>query len=102
MLTETFMKATGRMIRLMDLAFIATPMAQDMRETGKRTSSTVRELRPTQMVLATKATMWIARNMDRAQINGAMAPPTRESSTRITFRAKVFMRLINTLFNRHI
>ena len=89
MLTETFMMATGRMIRLMDSAFTATSMAQDIRETGKRTSSTVRALRPGPMVLVTKATMWRARNMVKVNLLGPMVAPTRESSTRITSRAKV-------------
>jgi hypothetical protein len=89
MLTETFMMATGRMIRHMDLAYTATSMAQDIRETGKKTSSTVRALRPGPMVLATKAIMWRARNMVKVNLLGPMEAPTRESSTRITLRAKV-------------
>ena len=85
------MKATGWMIRLMDLAFIPTQMAKDMRETGKRTRSTVRELRPGPMVLVTKANMRRAKNMDRVNLNGVMAAPTREASTIITLKAKVLM-----------
>jgi hypothetical protein len=91
MLTKAFMKATGRMIRLMDLAFIPTKMAQDMRETGKRTSSTVRELRLGPMALATKANMRRAKNMDRVKLNGVMAAPIREASMIMKFRAKVLM-----------
>jgi hypothetical protein len=91
MLTERFMKATGWMIRLMDLAFIPTKMAQDMRETGKRTSSTVRELRSGPMVLVTKANMRRAKDMDRVNLNGVMAAPTKEAPTIIKFRAKVLV-----------
>jgi predicted metal-dependent RNase len=103
MLTETIMKATGWMIRLMDLAFIPSQMAQNMRETGKRTSSTVRELRPGLMApLATKANMRRARNMDRVNLNGVMAAPTRDASMIITFRAKVLMMTPESLLNRPI
>ena len=96
------MKATGWMIRLMDLAFIPTQMAKDMRETGKRTSSTVRELRSGPMVLVTKANMRRARNMDRVNLNGVMAAPTRDASMIITFRAKVLMMTPESLLNRPI
>ena len=64
-------------------------MGPDTRETGKRISSTVRALRPGQMVLVTRAITWRARNMARVNLHGPMAAPTRESSSRITSRAKV-------------
>jgi len=89
MLTEISMMAIGRMTKLMDSAYTATSMAQDTRETGKRISSTARVSKPGPMVLVTRATMWKARNMDRVSLHGPMAAPIRESSTRITSRAKV-------------
>ena len=89
MLMETFMMATGRMIRLMDLAYTAISTVLDIRETGKRTSSTVRVLRPGPIMLVTKVTMWRERNMVRVNLHGPMEVPTKASSMRITLRAKV-------------
>ena len=54
------------------------------------------------MAIVTKGTLWRAKNMDRVNLNGMMAAPTRETSTRIKFRAKVLMMTPESLFNRHI
>ena len=96
------MKATGWIITLMDLASTPKTKAQDMRETGKRTSSTVRALRAGLMVIFTMVALWRAINMDRVNFNGVMAAPTREASMRIAYRAKVLMMIHESLFNRHL
>ena len=82
---------SGRMIRLMDLVPTPTKMAPNIKETGKRTSSTVRALKYGLMVLVTMVATWMARNMDRANLNGLMVAVIREASTRMTFREKVLM-----------
>ena len=82
--------ATGWMIRLMDLVHKPKQMAPNIKETGKRTSM-VRALKHGLMVLVTMVATWMARNMDRAKLNGLMVAVIREASTRIKFREKVLM-----------
>jgi hypothetical protein len=101
-LTETSMMATGRKIINMGLASSATKMGPDTMDNGKITRSTVRALRPSLMVLVTMVATWRTRNMDRVNLNGAMAALTREAFTRINIRAKVSMMTPESLFNRHL
>ena len=82
---------SGWMIRLMDLVPTPTQMAPNIKETGKTTNSTVRALKHGLMVLVTMVAKWMARNMDRANLNGLMVAVIREASTRMTFREKVLM-----------
>jgi hypothetical protein len=48
------MMATGRMVRLMDLASSLAKMDTDMKETGKRTNNTMKALKPNTMVQVTR------------------------------------------------
>jgi hypothetical protein len=56
MLAEISMKATGRIISLMDLASSLDKMERDMKETGKSTISTEKALLPGLMVVVTRVT----------------------------------------------
>ena len=54
MQTEMSMMAIGRMMRLMDLASSPNKTDTDMKETGKKISSTVRALLSILMVIVTR------------------------------------------------
>jgi hypothetical protein len=92
----------GRMKRLMDLLPTPKQMAPNIKETGKTANSMVRALKHILMVLVTMVATWMARNMDRANLNGLMVAVIREVSTRMTFREKVLMMTSESLFNRHL
>jgi hypothetical protein len=102
MLTEISMRATGRMTRLMDLAYPQKKMEPYTRDTGKMTCSTVRALKLFQMVIVTRVATWMARNMGKVYCNGPMVAPTREISTRMTFLAKVLLINRESHLNRHL
>jgi hypothetical protein len=100
--TEISMMAIGRMISFMDMASSHIKMDTDMKENGKKTSSTVRELLPGLMAVVTRVVSYMGRCKDMVNIKTLMATPTRESSTRAYLKAKVLMMTPEKLSNRHL
>lgn len=102
MLTETSMMETSRMTSVMDSVYTSTKMRQNMKETGNGTRSTVMALRLILLAIVTRVNTIRARKMDRVNIHGKMATPTRENSTSIKWRAKVLIMTNKSLFDRDL
>jgi hypothetical protein len=84
-----FTMVIGRMIRHMASEYTAILTEQDMKAIGKKTSSTERDLKHGQMVLAIKEIMSKERSMERANSHGQMAALIVVNFTRTTLRVKV-------------
>jgi hypothetical protein len=82
MLMETSMMATGKTTKPMAMESIVTWTVPDTRVIGKKTSNTVRVLKPGLMVLAITETTSRARNTAVASSPGQMEAPTQDNSMR--------------------
>jgi hypothetical protein len=72
----------------MDLECIAIWTVQNTRVNGKKTNSTVRELRPGLMVRDTKDNTLKAKSTELANLPGPMAAYTKASSSKTTSKVK--------------
>jgi hypothetical protein len=72
MRTETHTQETGRRIKRMDLAYIATVMGRNMKANGRTTCSMATALRSGRMEVGTKGTMCVGKSMDLVLTTGRM------------------------------
>ena len=96
------MTENGRMIKLMAMEFTITLMAQNMKDSGSKTSSTVRVLRFGPTMLNTKASIRKARSTDMVCSSGLTTPLTTVCSTTTIFTVLVFINglmVVNTTEN---
>jgi hypothetical protein len=73
---ETSSKASGKMIRLMDTAYISTSMAPCTKEIGGTTCSMAKELRLGLITASTLGSTLMARSRAKAVMNGVTAAST--------------------------
>ena len=78
MLTEIFMKATGRTIRQMDMDCTNMLTVQSTLVNGKMTCNMDEDRRHGPMVLSMKVNIMKVKSMGRVHINGSMGPHTQE------------------------
>lgn len=89
MLMVMSMKENGKMIRPMGMENICIQMALNTRVNGKKISNMVRVKKPGQMVLAMKVIMLKERKMALVNLNGLMAPHTKDNFLITTFMEEV-------------
>ena len=82
---EMFMTENGRTIKLMAMEFTITLMAQNMKDSGSKTSSTERVLRFGPTMLNTKASIRKARSTDMVCSSGLTTPLTTTIFTVLVF-----------------
>ena len=87
-LMETYTMVFGWMTRLMDLECIAIWTVQNMRVNGKKTNSTVKELKPGLMVRDMRDNTSKAKSTVLANLPGLMAACTKASSSKTTSKVK--------------
>ena len=96
------MTENGRTIKLMAMEFTITLMAQNMKESGLKTSSTERVLRFGPTMLNTKASIRKARSTDMECSSGLTTQLTTVCSTTTIFTVLVFINglmVVNTTEN---
>ena len=96
------MMENGRTIKLMAMEFTITLMAQNMKDSGSKTSSTERVLRFGPTMLNTKASIRKARSTDMVCSSGLTTPLTTVCSTTTIFTVLVFINglmVVNTTEN---
>ena len=78
MLTEIFMKATGRTIRQMDMGCTNMLTVQSTLVNGRMTCNMDEDKRLGPMVPSMKDNIMKVKSMERVHINGSMGPRTQE------------------------
>ena len=85
------MKVYGKMTKLMVMVNTLTQMVQSMKDNGKMISNLEKELRDGLMGLAIRVHIFMARNMEKANLSGLIRVLTLAPSLIITLKEKVFM-----------
>ena len=78
MLTEIFMKATGRTIRRMDMGYTSMLTVQSTLVNGRMTCNMDEDKRLGPMAPSMKDNIMKVKSMERVHINGSMGPRTQE------------------------
>ena len=78
MLTEIFMKATGRTIRQMDMGCTNMLTVQSTSVSGRMICNMDEDKRPGPMAPSMKVNIMKVKNMERVHINGSMGLHTQE------------------------
>lgn len=79
-LMETCTMASGLMIKLMDSGFTAISMGPSTKVSGKRTNSTVKDLKRGLIMLATRGSTLKEGNMGKGSSRGLMAVSMKDFS----------------------
>ena len=79
MLTEIFMKATGRTIRQMDMGCTNMLTVQSTSVNGKMICNMAEDKKPGPMAPSMKVSIMKVKNMEKVHINGLMDPHTQEA-----------------------
>lgn len=90
MLMAIFITVTGKMIKLTDMVFTTTLMAQNTKGSGLRISNTAEEKKFGQTTLAMRESTKMERNTVKVSSTGLMAQPILETLSTTTLRAEAF------------